>query len=421
MKEKRNLILTLAGQGVSSLGTNLYSFAISFYILSVTGSSTSFALSLILSTLPRVLLNPFIGNLVDRVNKKLLIVAADTVCGLIMIGLYMMTYKQSLSLPMIYSASLLLNISYVFLNTSYAAAFGSIVTEKLLTKLNSFQQTLQAAIQIAAPVMGGLIYALIDIRVFILLNGISFFISAISELFIDFKFKSKLKTEDKKQSGFMDTLVEGFKYALSQKAHLNLAIYALIINFFMSFFSVIIPYTLVTLHGFESKMVGYIDAAFPIGMLVTSIIIGSKNLKFTRSLFSKGILFFGALMFLFTLPSLPFIQLGQITPIYYGLLFALLASDAVAINVPLGVRFQSTVDEAYRGRFFGLLGMMSEGIMPIAYLLTGLLITIVPTYVILYAAAIFLLLISIHIKGNKALDMDGEIKTEEVIQDVQVL
>jgi len=164
MKNLRNVILTIAGQGVSALGTNLYTFAISFYILKVTGNPTSFALSLILATLPRILLNPFVGNFIDRTNKKIVVVLADAACGVIMIGLFLMTANQSLSLVMIYTATVLLNVSYIFLNNAFAASMHSIAGSQYLTKVNSFNQTIQAFVQVVAPVAGGIIYALVDIR-----------------------------------------------------------------------------------------------------------------------------------------------------------------------------------------------------------------------------------------------------------------
>lgn len=418
MKERRNLILTLAGMGVSGLGTDLYAFAISFYILKITGSATNFALSLVLSTLPAVILNPIVGNLVDRLNKKMLVVAADMLSGLLMFGLFFLTMGNELSLIMIYTTTFFLSIFNVFLGTSFTAAFGSIVTEKYITKLNSFQQTIMALIQMGSPIFGGMIYALVDIRLFILINGVSFIISGCTELLIDFKLNSTLVPGEGAKNSFLENFVEGFRYVKSNKMYVSLAVYALVINFFLSAFSVIVPYTLVTLHAFDSGLVGIVQATFPVGMLVASIVIGSKNIQFSKKLFSRVIMLFSVSLVLFTIPSLPFVNLGSLTPIYYGIVFMMIAANAVSVNVPLGVKLQTSVDEAYRGRFFGFLGMMSEGVMPISYLLCGFLIGFVPTYVILYVSAAALIIITIHIKGNKTLD--GSVNKEKVMESVQV-
>lgn len=410
------MILAMAGQGVSILGTNLYNFAISFYILKVTGSATNFALSLILSTLPRVLINPFVGNIIDRTNKKLVVVAADFICGLIMISLFLMTSQQNLALWMIYSASVLLNISFVFLNNAYSAALFNIVGSKYITKVNSFNQSIVAIIQIIAPIAGGAIYALVDIRMFILANAASFFVSSLSETFIDFELHSKMKQVGAKAESFFASMKAGIKYCLEQKAHLNLAIYALFLNFFMSAFSVIMPYTLVNIHHYESSLVGMIEAAFPVGMLIASLIIGMINLKFSRKYFAGGIVAMALALVAFSLPAMDFWTHTGVTPFFYGAVFMVMAGTAVSINVPLGVRFQTTVAEDYRGRFFGLLSTMSEGIVPLSFLLNGLLINWLPTYILLNIQAIALILISFHIRGNKKLDMDTQVEAEEVVE-----
>ncbi len=415
-KEIRNMILAMAGQGVSILGTNLYSFAISFYILSVTGSSTNFALSLILSTLPRILINPFVGNLIDRTNKKVIVVAADFICGLLMISLFLMTRQDDLALWMIYSASVLLNICFVFLNNAYSAALLNIVGPNYITKVNSFNQSVVAIIQISAPIAGGLIYALVDIRMFILINAISFFLSSFSEVFIDFKLHSKMKEAKAVTESFLVGMKAGLKYCLAQKAHLYLGLYALVLNFFLSAFSVIMPYTMVSIHNFDPKLVGMIEATFPIGMLVASLLVGILNLKFSRRGFASAILVLGLSLVAFSLPVMDFWTIGWIRPYFYGVIFMIISGAAVSINVPLGVRFQTTVAEEYRGRFFGLLSTMSEGVTPLSFLLNGLLINWLPTYILLNIQAIALIFISIHIRGNKKLDLESEVDIEEVVE-----
>lgn len=418
MKEKRNMILTLLGLGVSGLGTNLYAFAISYYILSVTGSAGSFAVSLVVSVLPRIILGPFVGNLVDRIDRKILVVLADLFSGLVMFGLFIITSSSELSLTYIYIASFLLSIFQVFLNTSFAASFAAIVSDKYLTKLNSFSQTIDAFLQIGAPVLGGAIYYLVDIRFFLLINAISFVVSSITECFIDFKLNSTLTENDTNESSFMENFIEGYKYVKSEKMYLSLAIYSLAINFFMSAFAVVLPYTLITIHGFSPTTNGFIQAAFPVGMLIASVYIGTKNIQFSKALFARGIVIMAVMLSVFVIPSLPGIDFGVFTAVFYGLVFIALAADAMSINIPLGVKLQSSVDEAYRGRFFGFLGSMSQGVMPISYILVGFLIGFVPTYVILFVASIALLVITLHIRKNDALDTNTD--QEKVIESVQV-
>lgn len=407
MRERKNFILTLLGVGISKLGTNLYTFAISFYILSVTGSPTSFALSLIVTTLPSVILSPIAGNLIDRLNKKYIVVGADVLSGIFMLGLYFLTAINELSLLMIYSASFILSVLFVFLSTAYIASYPQIVSDEKLVKINSYIQSSNALLQILAPVLGGIIYALIDIRVFILMNGLSFLVSALSEVFIDFTFNQKHQTVWEEKKSFGRDFVEGFEYLKSQKLFVSLAVYVLFINFFLSAFSVIMPYILVEIHGFNSGVLGVIEATFPAGAFISSFIIGWKNIVYSKKLFSRGMVFFALLFSLFTVPSLPFISLEVYAAIFYGSIFFLIAINTMMINVPLQVKFQQSIDEVYRGRVLGFLCAMSDGVMPVSYILTATLLTFLPSYAILLLCSLCLVGIALHISKNNALVVKG--------------
>ncbi len=400
-KEKRNFLLTLAGKGVSLAGTSLYSFAISFYILTLTGSAQSFALSLTLSMLPKILISPFAGNLVDRLNKKMLVVASDTISGLVMLTLFFLTGNQSLSLPMIYSATVIMSILIVFLNTAFSASYATIVSKNNIIKINSYQQTLDAFIQFVSPILGGIIYAIIDIRLFLLINAISFLLSAFTELFIDFTYYSELKGIEKEKKRFFKDMQEGFSYLIKQKAYLTIMLYAFFINFFLGAFSVVMPYDLLTNLKLNSSSYGMINACFPIGMMLMSIYVGKRRLAFSKNLFRNTMALMGISMLSFAIPVMESINLGSMTIPYYIVAMMFLSGVLVTLQIPVSVLSQTTIEEAYRGRVSGSVAVVSQGIIPLAYIITGLLVDITPTYLILSVVGVMLIFIALSIHNNQ--------------------
>lgn len=403
MKEKRNFLLTLAGKGVSQAGTNLYSFAISFYILKLTGSAQSFALSLTLSVLPRILISPFVGNLVDRLNRKVIVVLSDLISGLFMMGLFFITANRDLSLPMIYSATVVLSIMLVFLNTSFAASYASIVSRQNLVKINSYQQTIGAFLQFMSPILGGIIYAIIDIRMFLLINGISFLLSSFTELFIDFTYFSDLKGAEKPKKKFFKDMQEGFTYLKQQKLFISIMSYAFFINFFLSAFSVVMPFDLLTNLNLSSSSYGMINASFPIGMMVMSMYVGKKQFKFSRNLFRNTMALLGVGKFIFAIPVIPGVNLGYMVVPYYAMAMFFLAATVISVQIPLSVLSQTSIEEAYRGRVSGTIAVISEGIIPLGYIITALLIEFTPTYLIFSVAGVMLLVISYAIHNNEVI------------------
>ena len=403
MKEIRNLWLTLCGKGVSQLGSKLFGFAMSYYILKLTGSAQSFAISLLITTLPIVLLSPIAGAIADKMSRKTLVVGADFISGIVMLLFFFFIPKAGLSLWMIYLAELVLAVLFVFLNSAFGAAYPNIVSRNNLTKINAYSQSMDSILSILSPILGGIIYGLLDIKLFFLINGVSFILSSFSECFIDFNMFATAKKVVLEKTSIIQNLKEGFGYVIKQKAFMTIAAYALVINFFLSGFSIILPVDLITTHGISPEVNGWIQAAFPIGAIIMSIIVGKKNIQFSQSLFRNAMLLFSLLLFSFAVPVLPGVNFGLLVPGYYSLMMLGLAMVVILVNVPLQVLFQVTIEDEYRGRAMGVLGAMSQGVMPIAYILTGVLMDVVPSYALLLFDAVALGIIALSVQKNSAL------------------
>src|SRR4051794_15583434 len=88
---------------VSTFGAQVYAFAISFYILQLTGSASSFALNLICSILPRTLVAPFAGYAADKYSRKMIVIVAQIATTIAIGGLLVVSLTMGLSLFAIYS------------------------------------------------------------------------------------------------------------------------------------------------------------------------------------------------------------------------------------------------------------------------------------------------------------------------------
>lgn len=417
--EMRNFWLTIAGKGVSLAGSSLFGFAMSLYVLQLTGSATNFAISLILSTLPRVLLSPFVGILADRGSKKAMVVTSDAVSGTLMFVILLLAGNQAISLTMVYASQLLLSVSLVFLETAFSASNANIVSREHLLKLNSMNQTVSAIIQVLAPVLGGLLFVAVDVKLFILINGISFLLSAFSECFIDFKMFSQVKSGAKGKFNMMADFKEGFAYLGQKPVMISIMVYALLINFFAGAFSVIFPFDIVQTLKIDAKGLGIIEAGFPIGAIIMSIVIGKRNMKFTQGHFRNCILAMGLGMFLFVFPVLPMVTLSGFNVPYYVIAMMITSAIMVAVNVPLSTFMQLYVDEAYRGRLMGLLGTGATAIMPLAYIVTGFALGLVPSYLITAGVGLAITLTALHIHYNPYLKTELSAAHEGLTPNVQ--
>lgn len=411
-KEKLNLILFSMGKLVSLLGTYIYTFAISLYVLKVTGSGTSFAFSILVGTIPRVLLSPVAGSLSDRVNKKKMIVGLDFLSGFVLLGLFTLSLIYGVRLPFIYATSFILSLISTFFNNCFNAAIPSLVNDKSLMKINAYSRSIDSVSQILGPVLGGVVFGLISMKLFFLINGISYLLSAISEMFIDFNLNKERvrKVEDKVKMSlgtvWMD-IKEVVKFIKGNKILRIVMPFSISCNFFLAAsFSVVLPYVINNTLGMSSIQYGMIEAAFPIGMLLAAIIIGKlpEQTNKRKSLFI-AIMGMGVASIMMGLPVLDMnisIELQFAFLLYMVLLFAMAIFIAM-LDMPLIVVMQRTIPNDMLGRVMGVIGTISAGLTPLGILLAGVFIDIIPAYMVFFVTGIYFVIAAIILNKSKAM------------------
>lgn len=180
-----NRTLLLVSKGVSYLGTKLFSFALSWYILSETGSGLSFSISLLVNYLPAIAVSLVAGKISDRVrrpNRVLVLcdIASACVCVIPLIRL---------DLPGIYITIFLLGcISALFNNVvdTHMPNLKDLGGAEGLKTLSSSMQFITSSGNILGPALGGVLVKALPVPAFALLNVISFLGSAFGEVFLKF-------------------------------------------------------------------------------------------------------------------------------------------------------------------------------------------------------------------------------------------
>ena len=399
----KNMFLFLFGKLVSLLGSRMMSFAIGLYVLTITGSGMSFAFSMIISTIPAIILSPLAGAIADKSNRKLIVVLMDFLSGALLLGIFLVSRIYGLTMILIYTTIFFLSVFNTFFSVAIEASIPNIVDEERLTKVNSYNSSINSLATILGPVLGGFVFGFISIETFIGLNGISFILSGISEMFIDFRLgakenKSELSTEDK--SIFLD-IKAGFQYIKTKKVIFITLIFSIYINFVFSAYSVALPYIINNKLGLTSEQYGFIQAAFAIGSLLFSIlfpIISEK--KDTYFLIILGLFTTSFFMMITGIPTLvPFKTMGtSIHLIYFILINFIVGSSLIFINLPFFIMLQRETTDEYRGRVNGLLWTMSLSISPLGMLIGGLLVDFLPSIIVPLISGIlfFILTVILH-------------------------
>lgn len=379
----------IGGRFVSLIGSGIQTIALPLYILDLTGSGTLMGILSAFILLPILLTAPFAGVIGDRRNRRNIMIAMDFGRGTLVFILGILAMTGNFNLYMLFVLQILISIMDSLFNASSNAIMPDLISKDELIEANSTKSGFDAASTILGPILGGMIYGIWGIKIVFYINSVSFIISAIFSMFITYKSKA-IEVEKINIKIFLSRNSEVLKFIVYKKGLFQLFTFAMFANFFLyPLFEVIIPYVLKKEIGFTSEQYGYIVGFLAVGMLLgnVAILIYFKNLGL-KKLMKCGFIFENILRVVVCALVLP-----GIISIYGGATWSLFISIGIFcmmmeffnafVNTSISTNLQNLVPPEMRSRFFAILGMFSQGAIPLGTLLFGILLDMVKYYNIL--------------------------------------
>ena len=361
----RDFSLLWLGKSVSQLGDGAGFIGLMWWVQSSTGSATALGIMAAISTLIRVALAPVSGVLADRLSKKTIIVLMDALRGVIYAALAFLAWSNQLSLASLILLASLNTICSVFFGPAITSAIPLLVSKDNLPRANSFLQMTGIIVQIASYSVGGILVALVGVPLLLMINGVSFILSAISELFINIP--STPAQESLVAGQFIQNVRQGLTYVRENTVLFKIMKTAAIINFVSAPLFILLPKFVGEHLGGSAEMYGYLLAAMATGTLLASLLIAfTKVVQRNVWTVMHGITFQGAIYI--TLVVIPR-QWYQV----HILLFLLTGFANGIVNIYFSSLLQRVVAQEHMGKVFGLLDAMSGALQPLSQGLTGVL------------------------------------------------
>ena len=398
----KNYVLTFMGALVSNLGNILYNFAVSFYILQLTGNNAFIqGLYLAVAGITYVLVALFGGVISDRFHKGKIMYICDYAKGFVIIVftllLMFLIKEDNAKVIVLFVVAVLLNAIAAIFSPAASSLLPHIVPEESIQQAQSYNSVMSSSLSILGIILAGVLYSLVPINILFLVVGSCYVLSGVSEMFIRYEHK---KPEDKLtvKTVFSD-IGSGIKYLFSFKPMLYLLFTALFVNFFFSPIAEnFLPYFVVTDIASSDYMMKDILApemwssifsvAFALGMIVMGVIYSMKKQK--ESII-KGL----RISFLLIVSALAVVTVSYILFIngfihinaLLGIMFAMFISLGmiiITINVPSTTKVLTTVDKDKLGKVNSVVDIGSQGLIPLSNLLAGLIIAgIGPSYLLI--------------------------------------
>jgi len=408
---------------LSTFGASVFAFGAGLFVLEMTGSAANFAITMVCSILPRMLLAPIAGYVADNYSKKMIIIIAQL--GSILAVSTLLTFNvihDGLTVFSIYAVTAVLSITSLFSGVTFSSSIATLIDSDRIQKAMSFNQASISIATIGGPAIGGMLYGWTSMSVFLMIQIIGYTIAVLLESTMNFRLYSKFEKGEKgnqKKESILAGIKGGIAYLKNQKI-LSLIIWiSLWINFFFAAVNVGLPYILREQLKMAATHFGYVEAILSIGMLLGSIYFAiRKEVKYPLQFSKRGILF---LTFLFALIPVPAVlhltYYGNFT--YYLIVNLVFGITLLIINTPIMVVMQKEIDEEYKGRVFGLLETMAQAMMPLGAIIFGVLYDVVPaqwviwgSVSILFALLLYMMRPSIIVQAHPELAKKPPVKTE---------
>lgn len=358
----KTFFLIWAGELISMIGSGMTAFALGVWIYQQTGRATPFALVAFGSQLPRILLSPVAGTLVDRWDRRKVMILADTGSALLTLGVAIMLTFSNLQIWHIFTMVILSSCFSAFQEPAYTASITMLVPKKELGRASGLVQTGQSLETLLSPVLAGILFVAVGLPGIIMIDFITFFFAVGALLVVRIPQPEYVASE---QSGPRATVLQdaifGLKYLLARTGLLGLLIYFALVNFFLNI-SVVLSGPLVLSFSTAAGL-GIVQTASGAGMLIGSILLSAWGGPKRRVPGIIGFILLGScgLLLMGLRPSVVVIAAG-----FFLLLFSIpLASG------PSQALFQSKVAPGVQGRVFAIRMMISRSMMPLAFLLAG--------------------------------------------------
>ncbi|SHO50977.1 MFS transporter [Anaerocolumna xylanovorans] len=390
MNLTKNQLLYYSGKLISNLGTQLYYFVLSIYVLSVTGSALSYAFTLSLGIIITLIFGPVSAVICDKVNKKVIMVAADFLNAFILFLFFILSViSGEFTLYNVYISVILINIIGTFFDTASESGKIEIADKSQMLEVNSACKVIDSFTRIISPILAAGIYTAAGINSFLLIDGISFFISALFGIFIRF---NSYQAENKEIHIVKDWM-EGIKYINRQDGIKAVIILFLAFNVIFSLeMSVLLPYLVLNYFVLSSSQYAVIETCTALGLLGGAFLINGLLKKAHIKKIIKKIIY----CLIVILAS--FLLTVQLKHQINGILLVMILSVGMflygntvsCLEIPLQTLVQCKVEQKFLARVLLTIILCVKIFNPVVLIIGGYLLDVLSPAIIIVIGIILL-------------------------------
>ena len=362
MAWKRPFFTLWFGQAFSLLGSQLVQFALVWWLTKTTGSATVLATASLVALLPNVFLSPIAGTLIDRWNRRKVMLVADS--GVALATLVLMgVFAAGEARPwIIYVAMLARAVGGVFHMPAMNASTTLMVPTSELGRVQGMNATLNGSMTIVAPPLGALLIEALPMQAVLYIDILTALlgIGALAAVHVP----QPVRTTTPGALNVRRELVEALQYMRGMPGMMILVFMAVAINFVLVPASSLLPLLVKDYFGGSAEEFGWLESAFGIGIVAGGVVLSVWG-GFERKIVTSQVGLIGI--------GIAHIALGLTPETLFMLALAsvFVAGFMTSFNGAAYAVIQSTIAPEMQGRVFTLITSLTMGIAPLSLAVAG--------------------------------------------------
>lgn len=356
-------ILLLIGQTISLFGSGLTAFALDIWVFLETGSVTLFGLVTVLGVVPNILVSPFAGALVDRWDRRKVIIISDTVSAGCTLILAILLYTDQLAVIHVALISIVMSLMGAFQRPAYVATTPLLVPKKHYARINGVAAMIGASAQILAPTMAAFLILAINLWGVLIVDFVTYFIALgiLSRIHIP-RPKASLAGQSK-TSRLRDEILHGWRYLRERSGLFALMVFATLNNFFVGVLITLM--TPMALSLYDARVLGLVLSTGGIGLLLGGIIM-----TFWRGPRRR---IYGILaVYIVSALCVMMVGIEPVPGVFYAAAFLFFMGIPIVDGLAATIWY-SKIHPDVQGRARAVRQAFSWSLLPVSYVMTGLL------------------------------------------------
>jgi len=363
----RNYLPMWIGQAVSLLGSGLVQFALVWYMTEKTGSATVLAMATFVALLPRVFLGPFAGALVDRLNRKAIMIVSDTAVALATFALVVLFHLGITQIWHIYVVLFVRSLCGSFQYPAMQASTSLMVPSEHYARLGGINQAMYGVIDIVSPPLGALLMSVMTMQAVLAIDLVTAAVAiGLLALFVHVPQPVNAQSAEViTPRRVLGDVQYGLKYAVRWSGLFTMMVMASFINMLASPAFSLLPLMVTQVYGKGAAEVAWLESALGLGVVAGGLLLGvwggfrRKTATMLTGLLGMGV---GITILGLTNSGTYLLAVGMMTLI--GLMNAL-------ANGALGAIMQTKIPPDMQGRIFTVIGSLASAASPLGMLLAA--------------------------------------------------